>query len=208
MLCPHGWQFDFLPTERIQGASMGKIVVTEFMSVDGVVEAPGGEPGYAHTNWVGERHDESWQEYKLHEVLDSEALLLGRTTYESFAGAWPEYEGEMADKMNGMPKYVASTTMTVAQWNNTTVLSGDLREDVEGIKAAHRGEIQVAGSRTLVNALKELDLVDEYHFMVFPIVLGSGFKLFDEVPNSYELTYRSTRPFDNGVVVHTYVRKR
>jgi len=187
---------------------MGKLVVTEFMSLDGVVQAPGGEPGYAHTNWVGERHDESWLEYKLHEILDADALLLGRITYESFAGAWPEYEGEMADKMNVMPKYVVSTTMTSADWNNTTVLSGDLCSDVEQLKASHRGEIQIAGSRTLVNALKQLDLVDEYHFMVFPVVLGSGFRLFDEVEDSYPLDYRSTRPFNNGVVVHTYVRKR
>ena len=186
---------------------MGKIVVTEFVSIDGVMEAPGGEPGYAHTNWVGERHDESWLEYKLHEILDSDALLVGRTTYESFAGSWPGYEGEMADKMNGMPKYVVSRTMTRADWHNTTVLSGDLRAEVEAVKAQYRGEIQVAGSRTLVNALKALDLVDEYHFMVFPIVLGSGARLFDEVPESYQLTYRSTRPFDNGVVVHTYARE-
>lgn len=185
---------------------MGKIVVTEFMSIDGVVEAPGGEPGYAHTNWVGERHHDSWQEYKQDEIVDAEALLLGRTTYESFAGAWPGYEGAMADKMNAMPKYVVSTTLGSANWHNTSVLSGDLRSEVEKVKAAHRGEIQVAGSRTLVNGLKELDLVDEYRFMVFPIVLGSGFRLFDEVPDSYELNYRSSRPFDNGVVVHTYVR--
>ncbi|MDD2857231.1 MAG: dihydrofolate reductase family protein [Candidatus Nanopelagicales bacterium] len=187
---------------------MGRIVVTEFVSLDGVVEAPGGEPGYAHTNWVGERHHDSWQEYKQQEIADSDALLLGRVTYESFAGAWPDYEGDMADRMNALPKYVVSTTLTSADWNNTTVLSGDLRPEVEAVKARHHGEIQVAGSRTLVNALKALDLVDEYHFMVFPVVLGSGARLFDEVEQPYELSYRTTRPFDNGVVVHTYVRSR
>jgi len=186
---------------------MGKIVVTEFMSLDGVVEAPGGEPGYAHTNWVGERHDESWLEYKQQEIFDADALLLGRITYESFAGAWPHYEGEMAVKMNAMPKYVVSTTLAAPEWNNATVLKGDLRAEVERVKSEHR-EVQVAGSRTLVNALKALELVDEYHFMVFPVVLGSGFRLFDEVADSYPLEYRSTRPFDNGVVVHTYVRRR
>ncbi len=186
---------------------MGKIVVTEFMSLDGVVEAPGGEPGYAHTNWAGERHHESWQEYKQQEIEDSDALLLGRVTYESFAGAWPQYERQMADKMNSMPKYVVSSTMSGAHWNNSTVLSGDLRSEVEAVKTLHRGEIQVAGSRTLVNGLKALDLIDEYHFMVFPVVLGSGVRLFGEVEDSYALEFRSSRPFDNGVVVHTYIRK-
>ena len=186
---------------------MGKIVVTEFVSIDGVVEAPGGEPGYEHSGWVFAYSDDWWLEYKLQEILDAEAMLVGRVTYESFAGAWPEREGEFAEKINAMPKYVVSSTMQTAEWNNTSVLAGDLKSGVEQIKSAHRGEIQVAGSRMLVNALKKLDLIDEYHFMVFPIVLGSGRRLFDEVPDTYELSYRSTRPFNNGVVVHTYVRK-
>ncbi|MDO8731967.1 MAG: dihydrofolate reductase family protein [Actinomycetota bacterium] len=187
---------------------MGKIVVTTFMSLDGVVEAPGGEEGFEHSGWVHSYANDDWLEYKLQEVLDSEALLIGRTTYESFAGAWPERDGEFADKINAMPKYVVSTTMTLADWNNTSVLSGHFRTEVDKVKAAHRGEIQVAGSRTVVNALKELDLVDEYHFMIFPIILGSGFGLFDEVEDTYALSYRTTQNFDNGVVVHTYARQR
>ncbi|MGE0544269.1 MAG: dihydrofolate reductase family protein [Dehalococcoidia bacterium] len=183
---------------------MGKVIVTEFVSLDGVMEAPGGEPGYKHTGWVGRFPDVGQFDYKLEEVLSAEAHLLGRTTFESFAGAWPYREGEMADKINAMPKYVASTTLKHPEWNNTIVLQGDAMAAVAKLKKELRGDMLVAGSRTLVNSLKQADLVDEYHLMVFPIILGSGRRLFDEVDDATSLTLIDTRSYDNGIVNLTY----
>jgi dihydrofolate reductase len=183
---------------------MGKVIVTEFISLDGVVEAPGGEPGYKHTGWVGRFPDVGQFDYKLEEVLAAEAHLLGRTTYESFAGAWPYRQGEMADKINAMPKYVASTTLKNPVWNNTIVLQGDAMAAVAQLKQDLKGDMLVAGSRTLVNALKQHDLIDEYHLMVFPIILGSGMRLFDDSEDATTLTLIDTRPYDNGIVNLTY----
>jgi dihydrofolate reductase len=179
---------------------MGKVIVTEFVSLDGVMEAPGGEEGYRHTNWVGRFPDVGQFDYKLEEVLAAEAHLLGRTTYESFAGAWPYREGEMADKINAMPKYVASTTLKNPDWNNTIVLQGDAMAAVAKLKKELRGDMLVAGSRTLVNSLKQAGLVDEYHLMVFPIILGSGMRLFDDSEDASTLTLIDTRPYENGIV--------
>ncbi|RWM24101.1 MAG: dihydrofolate reductase [Mesorhizobium sp.] len=183
---------------------MARIVVSEFVSIDGVMEAPGGEPGYRHTNWVGRLQDPGQIQYKLEEVLAHEALLIGRITYESFAGAWPSYKGVFADRMNSMPKYVASTTLEDPVWNNTTVLKGDAMAAVAKLKRDLKGDMVVGGSRTLVNALKRHDLVDEYRLMVFPVVLGSGVRVFDETDDATSLKLVDTRPFDNGAVVLTY----
>jgi dihydrofolate reductase len=174
------------------------------VSLDGVMEAPGGEPGYRHTGWVAKFQDAGQIKYKLDEVLAHEALLLGRTTYESFAGAWPSMEGEFADKMNGMPKYVASTTLEKAEWNNSTLLKGDAMAAVAKLKEELDGDMLVAGSRTLVNALKRRNLIDEYRLMVFPIVLGSGMRLFDEAADATALRLVDTRLLQNGAVVLTY----
>ena len=183
---------------------MGRIVVSELISVDGVMEAPGGEPGFRHTNWVGKRHEAGMIDYKFQEVLDHEALLIGRVTYESFASGWPTYRGPFADRMNGMPKYVVSSTLKHPAWNNTSVLQGEPMEAIRKLKWEMRGDIVVGGSRRLVNALKQHDLVDEYRLMVFPVILGSGAQLFDRTEDATDLKLVDTRSFANGAVVLTY----
>src|SRR5205809_4158921 len=144
------------------GVSMGKIVVTEFVSLDGVMEDPGGAEGFKYGGWTFEisRGDEG-DKFKLDETMDSDALLLGRVTYEGFAAAWPSREGEFADKFNTMPKYVVSSTLDNPEWKNSTVLKGDVVEAVRKLKQDQDGIIQVAGSQRLVETLLENDLVDE-----------------------------------------------
>jgi dihydrofolate reductase len=186
---------------------MRKLIVSEFVSVDGVMEAPGGEEGYKHTGWVlAFPHDPGQARYKLDEVLDAEAQLLGRVTYEGFAAAWPERGGEFADKMNSMPKYVVSSTLEEPlEWNNSTLLTGDVAEEVSQLKQGEGGDILVAGSRTLVQTLVEHDLIDEYRLMVFPIMLGSGRRLFpDDAADTIPLRLVDSKIFDSGVAVHTY----
>jgi dihydrofolate reductase len=183
---------------------MGRIVVSEFVSLDGVMEAPGGEPGYRHTGWVAKLQDQAQIDWKLREVLAHEALLIGRITYESFAGAWPHYRGPFADKMNAMPKYVASTTLRDPAWNNTQVLQGDAMAAVAQLKKALRGDILVHGSRTLLNALKKHGLVDEYRLTVFPIILGSGQRMFEETEDATMLELAGMETLTNGVAVLTY----
>lgn len=186
---------------------MGRIVVTEFMSLDGVVEAPGGEPGYAHAGWVMRFFSDDFGPYKGAEIFEAQALLLGRVTYDSFAGAWPDRAGDPgADKFNAMPKYVVSRTMDVAHWHNSTVLKGDLATHVAELKDAYDGVIQVPGSISLVAALRELDLVDEYHLQVFPVVLGSGRRLFAETPDFQDLSLKSAQTYSSGVVALEYTR--
>jgi dihydrofolate reductase len=185
---------------------MGRMIVTEFVSLDGVMEAPGGEPGYAHSGWTMDFADGGQYAYKLEEVIAAEALLLGRVTYEGFAAAWPERAGDggFADKMNAMPKYVVSTTLDAATWNNSTLLR-DLHE-VRRLKSDVEGDILVAGSRTLVHGLLEQDLVDELRLMVFPVILGSGRRIFPETPDKKAFELIETRTYDSGVEVHAYRR--
>src|SRR2546423_11010765 len=154
---------------------MGKLVVTEFVSVDGIFEDPGGAESYEHGGWTFEydRGDEGNQ-FKLDELMDAEVQLFGRLTYEGFAAAWPSREGEFADKINNGAKYVVSTTLKDPEWQNTTVISGDAAAQVAKLKDATDGTILVAGSGTLVGTLLENDLVDELRLMVFPTVLGRG----------------------------------
>lgn len=185
---------------------MAKIVVSEFVSIDGVMEAPGGEPGYRHTGWVAKFQDSEQIQYKLDEVLAHQALLLGRTTYESFASAWPFMDGAFGDKMNSMPKFVVSTTHISAEWNNTTVLRGDAMTAVRQLKSEFDGNILVSGSRTLVTSLMAHDLVDEFRLMVFPIVLGSGTRLFDYAEDAKTLELVGTHQLNNGAVELTYRR--
>ena len=154
---------------------MGRIVVTEFVSLDGVVEAPGGGENFKHAGWSFEidRGDEG-NKFKLDETLASEALLLGRVTYEGFAAAWPSRTDEFADKFNSMPKYVVSSTLEDPEWNNSTVLEGDVVDEVSKLKQEQDGDIVIHGSPQLVQTLIEHDLVDEYRLMIFPVLVGSG----------------------------------
>jgi len=186
---------------------MAKLVVTEFVSVDGVAQDPGGADGWERGGWAFqyERGPEGDQ-FKLDETMGSDALLLGRVTYEGFADAWPERDGEFADKFNTMPKYVVSNTLEDPEWTNTTVVKGDLAQTVADLKQRHDGDVVVHGSPQLVQALIEQDLVDELRLMVFPVVLGAGRRLFGETsaPAGLELV-DSKRAGDT--VILTFVRK-
>jgi dihydrofolate reductase len=183
---------------------MGRIVVTEFVSLDGVMEAPGGGEDYKHAGWTFEINRGDGDKFKLDEALDAEALLLGRVTYEGFAAAWPSMEGEFADKFNGMPKYVVSSTLDQPEWNNSTVLKGDLVEEVTKLKQTPGGDIVVHGSAQLVQALIEHDLVDELRLMVFPVVLGSGKRLFGETSDKKSLRLADSKIVGDGVAILTY----
>ena len=185
---------------------MGRIVVTEFVSLDGVVEAPGGGEGYKHDGWSFEfdRGDEG-NRFKLEETMGSEALLLGRKTYEGFAAAWPTRDGEFADKFNSMPKYVVSSTLKDPDWTNTTVLEGDLADSVGKLRDELDGEIVVHGSAQLVQGLIENGLVDELRLMVFPVVLGSGKRLFGETSDKQSLKLTDSKVVGDGVAILTYV---
>ena len=188
---------------------MGKLVVTEFVSLDGVMEAPGGEdfkyPGWSFAFDRGE----DGNDFKLHETLETDVLLLGRRTYESFAGAWPDREGEFADKFNTMPKYVVSSTLDGPEWNNTTVLKGDAVAEAAKLKEEVDGIVQVPGSLRLTQALLEADLVDELHLMVFPVVLGTGRRLFGETSDKTDWRLTEARPVGpDGVLVLVYERRR
>jgi dihydrofolate reductase len=186
---------------------MGRIIATEFISLDGVVEAPGGGEDFKHGGWSFEfdRGDEG-DKFKLEEALSSEALLLGRVTYEGFAAAWPSREGEFADKFNTMPKYVVSSTLEEPEWNNTTVLKGDLVEEVAKLKQEHEGDIVVHGSPSLVQTLLEDDLVDELRLMVFPVALGSGKRLFGETSDKKPLQLADSKVVGDGVAILVYGR--
>jgi len=183
---------------------MSKIVVSEFVTLDGVMEAPGGEPGHPHSGWVFDFIGDEQLRYKLEETLEAESLLIGRVTYESFAGAWPGRSGEFADKMNAMPKHVVSTTLRNPEWHNSSVIGRDVVENITRLKQQEGGPILVAGSRMVVHTLMEHDLVDEYRLMIFPVVLGSGRRLFPETQTKTMLRLADTRSFSSGVVVHTY----
>jgi len=186
---------------------MGRIVVTEFVSLDGVMEAPGGGEGFRHDGWTFEiERGEEGGKFKLDELVEAEAQLLGRRTYEGFAAAWPGREDEagFAEKMNSMPKYVVSSTLTDPSWENTTVLSGDLVEEITALKNAVDGVILVAGSATLVQGLVEHDLVDELRLMVFPVVLGTGKRVFGETSDKKPLRLADSKVVGDGVAILTY----
>lgn len=184
---------------------MGRIVVTEFVSLDGVIEAPGGGEDFRHAGWTFEikRGDEG-DKFKVDETLSSEALLLGRTTYEGFAAAWPSMEGEFADKFNSMPKYVVSSTLENPEWNNSTVLKGDVSQEVAKLKQEHEGDIVVHGSAQLVQTLVENDLVDELRLMVFPVVLGTGKRLFGETIDKKPFRLVDSRVVGDSVAILVY----
>jgi dihydrofolate reductase len=184
---------------------MSRIVVTEFVSLDGVMEDPGGSEQTKHGAWTFEfdRGDKG-NKFKLDETMGSDALLLGRVTYEGFADAWPSREGEFADTFNTMPKYVVSNTLERTDWDNSTILSGDVVEQVSKLREQPGGDIVVHGSARLVQTLLENDLVDELRLMVFPVVLGSGKRLFGDTSDKKTLRLKSVETVGDGVTIQIY----
>ena len=188
---------------------MGRIVITEYVSLDGVMEAPGGED-FKYPGWSFEfDRGEDGNQFKLEETQETDALLIGRVTYESFAGAWPSREGPFADKFNSMPKYVVSSTLENPEWSNTTVLEGDAVQAASKLKEEIDGIVQVPGSLRLVQELIEADLVDELHLMIFPVVLGTGRRLFGETSEKSDWRLTEAKPVGpDGVLVLIYERAR
>ena len=184
---------------------MGRLVITEFLSLDGVMEAPGGDDDFVRGQWSFEfdRGDEGNQ-FKADETMEADALLLGRRTYEGFAAAWPSRQGEFADKFNSMPKYVVSSTLQDPDWTNTTVLSGV--DDVERLKDELDGDLILHGSAQLAGALIEADLVDAVHLMVFPVVLGTGKRLFGDTSDSKRFKLSRSDAVGDGVLLLVYER--
>lgn len=185
---------------------MRKLIVSEFVTLDGVMEAPGGEPTHPHTGWVIPYATPEQEQYKFEEVLEAELLLIGRVTYESFAGAWPGYEGAFADRMNGMPKVVVSNTMADPEWTNTQVLRGDVLRGVGELVSGDGGPILVNGSATLVHALLDADLVDELRLMVFPVSIGGGRRVFPDSRKRMPWLLVDSQSFPSQVRVDTYHR--
>jgi dihydrofolate reductase len=184
---------------------MGRIVVSEFVSLDGVMEAPGGDDDFERGAWSFEvSRGEEGDAFKLDETRNADALLLGRRTYEGFAAAWPSREGEFADKFNSMPKYVVSSTLTEPAWINTTVLDGDLGEAIGSVRDRYEGDVVVHGSAQLVQGLVERDLVDELRLMVFPVVLGMGKRLFGGTSDKKSLKLVESRTVGDGVAILVY----
>jgi len=183
---------------------MGRIVITEFVSLDGVMEAPGGED-FKYKAWSFEfDRGEEGNKFKLDEAVDAVALLLGRVTYEGFAAAWPSRDGEFADKFNSMPKYVVSSTLEDPEWNNSTVLKGDVATEVAKLRGELDGDIYVHGSCQLAQTLIENDLVDELRLMVFPVVLGTGKRLFGETSDKKALRLVDSKAVGDGVEILVY----
>jgi dihydrofolate reductase len=186
---------------------MGRIVVTEFVSLDGVMEDPGGSEDFKHGAWTFEfDRGEDGNRFKLDELFEAEAQLLGRRTYEGFADAWPTMTDEVgfSERMNSMPKYVFSSTLKEADWTNSTILSGDFATEIAKLKQEVEGVILVAGSAQLVQGLLEHDLLDELRLMVFPVVLGSGKRLFTETADKKTLRQKDSKTVGNGIGVLTY----
>jgi dihydrofolate reductase len=192
---------------RTKEVSMRKVIVSEFVTLDGVIEDPGGSEEFEHGGWAF-RFDRGPEgdKFKLDEALASDALLLGRTTYEGFAEAWPSRDGEFADKFNTMPKYVVSTTLDEPlEWNNSTLIKDNVAEEVSKLKQQQGGDILVNGSVQLVHTLMEHDVIDEYRLMVFPIVVGTGKRLFGDVGQTRALRLVESKPVGpDGVLILTY----
>jgi dihydrofolate reductase len=179
---------------------MGKIVVSENVTLDHVVEDPAGAEGFGRGGWVGrvgERGREEAAKVLLDEAMRAEAQLFGRRTYEFLAARWPSRSGDLADRLNDMPKYVVSSTLTDPDWNNSTVLAGDVMQEVSKLKQELHGEIVVAGSIRLVRTLMENDLVDELRLMIYPVVLGAGERLFGETSDQRPVRLVEARTVDD-----------
>jgi dihydrofolate reductase len=184
---------------------MGKIVVSENVSLDGVVEDPTGEEGFRHGGWFGQIKDHpELNQLALDDALGAQALLLGRRSYEFFAARWPSRNGELADRLNSLPKYVVSSTLESPDWNNSTVLKSEAVSEVSKLKRELDGDIVVLASFQIVHALMEDDLVDELRLKVFPVVLGAGERLFGEYSDKKPMRLVDSRTIDDGVAYHTY----
>jgi dihydrofolate reductase len=188
---------------------MGTILVSENVSLDGVIQDPAGDEGFRVGGWVGLIKDSpQLNKLALDEALDAEALLLGRRSYEWFAARWPSRSGALADRLNSLPKYVVSSTLEDPAWNNSTVLKGDPVAEVSKLKQELRGGILVPASFQLVRALIEQDLVDELRLKIFPVVLGAGKRLFGETSDKKPMRLVDTQTAGDGVAVLTYVAVR
>jgi dihydrofolate reductase len=186
---------------------MGKIVVSENVSLDGVVEDPTGEEGFKHGGWfgqIGDKDREEWAKVEFEEALGAEALLLGRRSDEYFGRRWTGRSGEWADRLNGLPKYVVSSTLVDPEWSNSTVLKGEVVSEVSKLKQELDGEIVVYASRQLVHTLMEHDLVDELRLMVYPFVLGAGERLFGETSDKKSIRPLNARTVGDSLVYLTY----
>lgn len=183
---------------------MREIIVTEFISLDGVVEAPGGEEGFKHTGWtVDIEPDDTMYAFKFEETLAAGALVMGRQTYDGFSAAWPGRGGDFADRFNTMPKYVVSTTLSDPTWNNTQVLSSV--DELGALKDGDGGPLLVQGSATLVHSLYDAGLVDEWRLMTWPVILGSGQRLFpDSAADKAKLTLADCTTYANGVQLRIF----
>jgi dihydrofolate reductase len=187
---------------------MSKLIVSEFVSLNGVMEAPGGEPTHPHNGWTfASIYGDDHYAFKDEELREAEFLLLGRKTYEGFAAAWPtrDRSDPFTDRINSMPKYVISSTLTDPEWENTTVLSGDPIEEVSKLKEADAGPILLNGSAQLAHALTEADLVDEYRAMVHPVLVAEGLRMFPDPDEMKKLRVADVRTYDSGVILITYV---
>jgi dihydrofolate reductase len=188
---------------------MGKIVVSDNVSLDGVIQDPAGDEGFRVGGWVGLIKDRpELTKLALDEALGTEALLLGRRSYEWFAARWPSRSGELADRLNSLPKYVVSSTLEHPDWNNSTVVKGDVLHEVSKLKHELKGEIVVPASFQLVRTLMEHDLVDELRLKIFPVVLGAGERLFGETSDKKAMRLVDTQTVEGDVLVLTYERVR
>src|ERR687897_825600 len=188
---------------------MGKIVISENVSLDGVIQDPAGDEGFTRGGWVGRIAAlPELAKVTLDEALGTEALLLGRRSYEWFAARWPSRSGELADKLNSLPKYVISSTLEDPDWNNSTVLKGDVVNEVSKLKQELKGEVVVVASFQLVRTLMEHDLVDELRLKIFPVVLGAGERLFGETSEKKPMSLVDTQTVDGDVAFLTYERVR
>ncbi len=186
---------------------MGRIVISENVSLDGVIEDPAGDEGFRRGGWVGRVGDRGREEAAkvlLDEAVGTEALLLGRRTYEFFAARWPSRSGELAARLNSLPKYVVSSTLEVPDWNNSTVLAGDVANEVSKLKQELNGEIVIYGSFQLLRTLLEHDLVDELRLMIYPVVLGAGERLFGETSDKKAMRLVDTRTVGDDLALLTY----
>jgi dihydrofolate reductase len=186
---------------------VGKIVISENVSLDGVVEDPTGEEGFRHGGWfdqIGEQDRQAWAEVEFAEALGAEALLLGRRSDEYFGTRWSSRGGAWADRLNSLPKYVVSSTLVDPAWTNSTVLKGDVVSEVSKLKLRRDGEIVVYASRQLVRTLMEHDLVDEVRLMVYPVVLGAGERLFGETSDKKSMRLLDSRTVGDGLAHLTY----
>jgi dihydrofolate reductase len=182
---------------------VGTLIVTEFMTLDGVVEAPGGEPTHPHAGWTMPYGVPELYAYKLKETLEAESMLLGRVTYEGFSAAWSERDGDFADKMNAMPKHVVTSTLTELGWNSTAI-TGDIPSAVTDLKNGEGGPILVAGSATLVRTLLANGLVDELRLMVYPVMIGGGLTIFPQDREKISLELADLVRYDSGVLLQIY----